>query len=158
LDGTNLINKDGLWKSDDPWKFEDLDGKFVNIKNTKKNEVLGIRKSDNSKGGVISGGVWFHLLENEPIRGIGTTKNSRFTKKKNIYENLFTLFFCLIKNKGNCSKQSAAPSIKLFRKNQKKYFIKKNKPRIFWWFRCHECIICLKVEGKYHLRLPHINS
>ena len=79
-------------------------------------------------------------------------------EKKNIYENLFTLFFCLIKNKGNCSKQSAAPSIKLFRKNQKKYFIKKNKPRIFWWFRCHECIICLKVEGKYHLRLPHINS
>ena len=60
-----MINKDGLWKSDDPWKFEDLDGKFVNIKNTKKNEVLGIRKSDNSTGRVISGGVWSHLSENE---------------------------------------------------------------------------------------------
>ena len=59
-----MTNKEGLWKSDDPWKFEDFDGKFVNIVNTKKNEVLGIRKSDNSTGRVISGGVWSHLPEN----------------------------------------------------------------------------------------------
>ena len=56
-----MTNKEGLWKSDDPWKFEDFDGKFVNIVNTKKNEVLGIRKSDNSTGRVISEGVWSHL-------------------------------------------------------------------------------------------------
>ena len=56
MDGTNLTNKEGLWKSNDPWKFK-FDGKFVNIVNTKKNEVLGIGKSDNSTGGVISGGT-----------------------------------------------------------------------------------------------------
>ena len=60
MDGTNLTNKEGLWKSDDPWKFK-FDGKFVNIVNIKKNEVLGIGKSDNSTGMVISGGVWSHL-------------------------------------------------------------------------------------------------
>ena len=51
-----MTNKEGLWKSNDPWKFK-FDGKFVNIVNTKKNEVLGIGKSDNSTGGVISGGT-----------------------------------------------------------------------------------------------------
>ena len=61
-----MTNKEGLWKSDDPWKFEDFDGKFVNIVNTKKNEVLGIRKSDNSTGRVISGSVWSHLTPHRP--------------------------------------------------------------------------------------------
>ena len=56
MDGTNLTNKEGLWKSNDPWIFK-FDGKFVNIVNTKENEVLGIGKSDNSTGGVISGGT-----------------------------------------------------------------------------------------------------
>ena len=60
-----MTNKEGLWKSDDPWKFK-FDGKFVNIVNIKKNEVLGIGKSDNSTGRVISGGVWSHLTPHQP--------------------------------------------------------------------------------------------
>ena len=72
-----------------------------------------------------------------------------------IYEILFLqtfvyFSFCLIKNRANCSKQSASPSSKLFRTRLKKINVfhkiinkksKTNKPRIFLQFRYHECVM-----------------
>ena len=45
MNGTTLVNKANVWKSDDEWNLESARGRMVYLENASKGKVLGVEEN-----------------------------------------------------------------------------------------------------------------